>query len=71
MLRERGRAIVVASEGLRWATLGESKDSFGHTQFSASDNTVAQMLVTYLNHVGLAAKEAPASTCPARTSATT
>lgn len=56
MLRERGRAIVVASEGLRLGDLGESKDSFGHTQFSASDNTVAQMLVTYLNHVGLAAK---------------
>ncbi len=35
---------------------GESKDAFGHTQFSASETTVAQVLVNYLNGVGLPAK---------------
>ncbi|MBC7317239.1 MAG: 6-phosphofructokinase, partial [Chloroflexi bacterium] len=29
---------------------------FGHTQFSASETTVAQILVNYLNRVGLAAR---------------
>ncbi|MFH1085363.1 MAG: diphosphate--fructose-6-phosphate 1-phosphotransferase [Chloroflexota bacterium] len=56
LLRARGRAIVVVSEGLKLGDIGESKDSFGHTQFSASRTTVAQMVVNYLNDVGLAAQ---------------
>ena len=55
-LRERGRCLVVISEGFDVGDLGELKDSFGHTQFSASQTTVAQIVVNYLNRVGLAAK---------------
>ncbi|NLG51952.1 MAG: diphosphate--fructose-6-phosphate 1-phosphotransferase [Chloroflexi bacterium] len=53
MLKERGRAVVVVSEGLKVGDIGELKDSFGHTQFSSSQITVAQLLVNYLNQVGL------------------
>ncbi len=56
MLRAHGRALVVVSEGLELGDLGESRDSFGHVQFSASETTVAQMVVNYLNRVGLAAR---------------
>ena len=55
MLRERGRALVVVSEGLNVGDIGALRDSFGHTQFSASKMTVAQLVVNYLNEVGLAA----------------
>lgn len=56
MLHARGRAVVVVSEGLKLGDIGETKDSFGHTQFSASETTVAQLVVNYLNRVGLAAR---------------
>ena len=56
MLKERRRAILVVSEGLELGDIGESKDSFGHTQFSASQTTVAQLVVNYLNDVGLVAR---------------
>ncbi len=56
LLRQRGRAVVVVSEGLKIGDIGETKDSFGHTQFSSSETTVAQLLVNYLNRVGLAAR---------------
>ena len=55
-LRERGHVVVVVSEGLDVGEIGESKDSFGHTQFSASQITVGQVVVNYLNEVGLAAR---------------
>ncbi|MGI5917250.1 MAG: diphosphate--fructose-6-phosphate 1-phosphotransferase [Anaerolineae bacterium] len=55
MLHARGRAIVVVSEGLRIGDIGESRDSFGHVQFSSSQTTVAQLVTNYLNQVGLAA----------------
>ena len=48
-LRQTGRAMVVVSEGLDVGNLGESKDSFGHTQFGASETTVCQTVVNYLN----------------------
>jgi 6-phosphofructokinase 1 len=57
-LRKTGRAIVVVSEGFDVGTLGEVRDSFGHTMFSSSQLTVAQAAVNYLNRVGLAAKGA-------------
>ena len=57
-LKEHGRAIVVISEGLDVGDLGEVKDSFGHTSFSSSQITVSQIVVNYLNEVGLAAKGA-------------
>jgi 6-phosphofructokinase 1 len=49
---------VVISEGFDVGSLGEVKDSFGHTAFSSSQITVAQTVVNYLNEVGLAAKGA-------------
>jgi 6-phosphofructokinase 1 len=55
-LRRSGRAIVVVSEGFNVGNLGESRDSFGHTQFSASETSVAQIVVNYLNRNGLAVR---------------
>jgi len=56
MVRRHGRALVVASEGLKLAELGERKDAFGHAAFSSSRATVAQILVNHLNDVGLPAR---------------
>ncbi|OQB15016.1 MAG: Pyrophosphate--fructose 6-phosphate 1-phosphotransferase [Firmicutes bacterium ADurb.Bin193] len=53
LVEKRGRALVVVSEGLNIGDLGETKDNFGHTQFGASQITVAQKVVNYLNSVGL------------------
>ena len=55
-LRERGCVVVVVSEGLDVGEIGASKDSFGHTQFSASQITVGQVVVNHLNQVGIAAR---------------
>lgn len=63
-LRRDGRCIVVVSEGFDVGSLGERKDSFGHTQFSSSQTTVAQIVVNYLNEVGLAAKGAARGNVP-------
>ncbi|MBN1430897.1 MAG: diphosphate--fructose-6-phosphate 1-phosphotransferase [Anaerolineae bacterium] len=49
------RAIVVVSEGFDVGEIGEVKDSFGHTMFSSSKMTVAQIVVNYLNEAGLPA----------------
>jgi len=57
-LKRDGRVILVVSEGLDIGDLGEVKDSFGHTSFSASQMTVAQIIVNYLNSQGLAVKGA-------------
>ena len=56
MLRRRDRCLLVVSEGLSVADLGGRRDSFGHTQFSSSRMTVEQIVVNYLNEVGLAAR---------------
>jgi len=55
-LKERGRCILVISEGFDVGELGESRDSFGHVQFSASETTVCQLVVNYLNSKGLAVR---------------
>lgn len=55
-VRRCGRALVVISEGFPLAQLGERKDAFGHTAFSSSQATVAQLLVNYLNESGLPAR---------------
>ena len=55
-LRRDGRCIVVISEGFDVGQIGERKDSFGHTQFSSSEITVAQRVVNYLNQRGLATR---------------
>jgi 6-phosphofructokinase 1 len=56
VLRERGRCLLVISEGFPVGELGERKDSFGHAQFGASAMTAQQATVNYLNSVGLAAR---------------
>jgi len=56
MLVKRGRAIVVVSEDCDVGDLGFTKDSFGHAQFGASQTTVQQALVNYLNANGIKAK---------------
>jgi len=63
-LRRRKRAMVVVSEGFDVGELGELKDAFGHTSFSSSQTTVAQVVVNYLNRVGLAAKGAARANVP-------
>lgn len=55
-VKERGRAVVVVSEGCDVGDLGFTKDSFGHAQFGASETTVQQALVNYLNKHGIKAR---------------
>lgn len=54
-LKRSGRCLVVVSEGFNVGSLGELKDGFGHTMFSSSQMTVAQIVVNHLNKVGLKA----------------
>lgn len=63
-LRASGRCLLVVSEGFPVGNLGERKDSFGHTMFSASETTVAQTVVNYLNEKGLAARGAARGNVP-------
>ncbi len=63
-LKRDGRVMVVVNEGLNIGDLGETKDSFGHTQFSASKTTVAQAVVNYLNGVGIKARGAARGQVP-------
>jgi 6-phosphofructokinase len=64
MLRNVGRALVVISEGFDVGDIGARRDSFGHTMFSASGSTVEQIVVNYLNEVGLAARGAARGNVP-------
>jgi ATP-dependent phosphofructokinase / diphosphate-dependent phosphofructokinase len=57
-LKRSGRCIAVVSEGLPVGEVGAVTDSFGHTIFSASRMSAAQMVVNYLNQAGLAARGA-------------
>ncbi|MEX0791726.1 MAG: diphosphate--fructose-6-phosphate 1-phosphotransferase [Pirellulaceae bacterium] len=57
-LKQDGRCMVVISEGFDVGDIGAVKDSFGHTSFSASQITVAQIVTNYLNEKGLAVKGA-------------
>jgi ATP-dependent phosphofructokinase / diphosphate-dependent phosphofructokinase len=57
-LRRSGRCMVVISEGFDVGDVGSVKDAFGHTSFSASKLTVAQIVVNYLNEKGLPCKGA-------------
>lgn len=63
-LRAHGRALVVISEGFDVGDIGARRDSFGHTMFSASGTTVEQVVVNYLNEVGLAAQGAARGNVP-------
>jgi 6-phosphofructokinase 1 len=53
LLKTRGRAIVVVSEGFDVGDIGARKDSFGHTEFGASQVQAAQAVINYLNSQGL------------------
>lgn len=57
-LARDGRCLVVISEGFDVGSFGQRKDSFGHTQYSSSETTVAQVVVNHLNSVGLKARGA-------------
>jgi 6-phosphofructokinase 1 len=48
-LKERGRCMVVVSEGFDVGEIGAAKDSFGHVEFGASKASVAQIVTNYLN----------------------
>jgi ATP-dependent phosphofructokinase / diphosphate-dependent phosphofructokinase len=63
-LKQTGRCMVVVSEGFDVGGVGEVRDSFGHVMFSSSEITVAQVMVNYLNKVGLAAKGAARGNVP-------
>jgi 6-phosphofructokinase 1 len=52
----QGRCMVVVSEGFPVGDLGERRDSFGHTEFGASQLTVERAVVNYLNQAGLPAR---------------
>ena len=69
MLKERGRCLVVVSEGLSITGLEIPeefivRDSFGHPTFSSSKITVAQMLTNALNDRGLPVKGAARCNVP-------
>jgi len=63
-LKSHGRAVLVVSEGLDVGELGELKDSFGHTMFSASAMTVERIVVNHLNRVGLSVRGAARGNTP-------
>ena len=63
-LKRNKRCIVVVSEGFDVGSIGERKDAFGHIQFSSSETTVEQVVVNYLNKVGLAARGAARGNIP-------
>src|SRR5690606_2196772 len=69
MLRERGRCMVVVSEGLNITGLEIPeefivRDSFGHPTYSSSKITLAQMLTNALNDRGLPVKGAARCNVP-------
>ena len=63
-LRRSGRVIVVVSEGFHVGELGERRDAFGHTEFGASEVSVAQAVVNYLNRQSLAVRGAARGQIP-------
>lgn len=57
LIRDK-RVILVVGEGIDVGDIGQVKDNFGHTNFSASKQTAAQIVTNYLNEKGLSAKGA-------------
>jgi 6-phosphofructokinase len=53
LLKTRGRAVVVVSEGFEVGDIGARKDGFGHTEFGSSEMQVGQAVINYLNRAGL------------------
>ncbi len=58
------RCLVVVSEGFDVGKIGEVKDAFGHTSFGSSQMSVQQIVVNYLNQVGLKVKGAARGQIP-------
>lgn len=56
MLKDRGRCLLVVGEGMDVGDIGVLRDNFGHVNFSASKQSVAQIVTNYLNEQGLSAK---------------
>jgi 6-phosphofructokinase len=48
-VRRSRRCIVVVSEGFDVGSLGEQRDRFGHIDYNASQTTVSQIVINYLN----------------------
>jgi 6-phosphofructokinase 1 len=63
-LRRSGRCIVALSEGFDVGDIGARRDSFGHVEFGASDLTAQQVVVSYLNRKGIAARGAARGQVP-------
>jgi 6-phosphofructokinase 1 len=55
-LKRSGRCLVALSEGFDVGDIGARRDAFGHVEFGASDNSAQQVVVSYLNRKGLAAR---------------
>ncbi|MDZ7314756.1 MAG: diphosphate--fructose-6-phosphate 1-phosphotransferase [candidate division KSB1 bacterium] len=55
-LKRSGRCIVVVSEGFDAGDVGARRDAFGHIEYGASESSVQQIIVNYLNQVGLKAR---------------
>lgn len=53
LLKTQGRAVVVVSEGFDVGEIGARQDSFGHTEFGASEVQAGQAVINYLNSAGL------------------
>ena len=63
-LKKDGRCLVVVSEGFDVGELGVLRDKFGHAMYGASETTVAQNVVNYLNKRGLPVKGAARGNVP-------
>lgn len=55
-LKKTGRCIVIVSEGFDVGDIGDVRDAFGHTSFGSTKTSVYQIVVNYLNSVGLKAR---------------
>jgi 6-phosphofructokinase len=64
VLRRRGRCMLVISEGFPVGDLAETRDAFGHVQFSSSGMTVERAVVNYMNQAGLAARGSARGNAP-------
>ena len=52
-LKADGRVVVVVSEAFEAGDIGARRDAFGHIEYGASEQKVGQIIINYLNRVGL------------------
>ena len=60
-LKASRRCLVILSEGFDVGDLGNQRDAFGHTQYSTSGTTAAQVVVDYLTKRGIPVPGSPRS----------